>query len=74
MVDTCRIRNMKQYELGRKNLEAVRTYFSTHLCATNVECSKALGLSVFSVGRHVKEIRNDWCGEHAPKETGARGE
>lgn len=47
-------------EVGRKNREDVRFYFMTHLCATNVECSKALGLNIMVVGRDVKAIRAEW--------------
>jgi hypothetical protein len=49
-----------QLELGRANLERVRTYFNEHLCATNQECARALGLGVMAVGRHVKTIRDEW--------------
>ncbi len=49
-----------QLELGRANLERVRTYFREHLCATNRECAQALGLGVMAVGRHVKTIRDEW--------------
>lgn len=52
--------NTKQVELGRNNLDRVRSFFQTHLCATNRECSKVLGLSVEAVGRHVKTIRGEW--------------
>lgn len=44
-------------EVGKKNLTAVRAYFASHLCATQRECSKALGLDVMAVNRHVKTIR-----------------
>ena len=53
-------RNWKRVELGQENLKAIRAYFAKHLCATNVECSKALGISVFAVGRHVTTIRSEW--------------
>ncbi|MDQ0996932.1 hypothetical protein QFZ34_002114 [Phyllobacterium ifriqiyense] len=49
--------NHKQIAVGQDNLSAVLNYFKTHLCATNVECAEALGLSVMAVGRHVKTIR-----------------
>lgn len=49
-----------QLELGRANLERVRTYFREHLCATNRECAQALGLGVMAVGRHVATIRAEW--------------
>lgn len=52
--------NWKQAELGHANLEAVRNYFRNHLCATNRECAAALRLSVYAVGRHVKNIRAEW--------------
>ncbi len=52
--------NWKQVDLGAANLAAVRAYFSSHLCATNIECSIALGISVFAVGRHVRTIRAEW--------------
>jgi hypothetical protein len=53
-------RNWKQIDIGQANLEAVREYFRTHLCATNRECAAALGLSVYAVGRHAKTIRAEW--------------
>jgi hypothetical protein len=53
-------RNWKQVDIGQANLEAVREYFRTHLCATNRECAAALGLSVYAVGRHAKTIRAEW--------------
>lgn len=49
------------YDIGRTNLEQVREFFASHLCATNRECAAALGLSVFAVGRHVRTIRSEWC-------------
>ena len=52
--------NWRGIEQGRRNREAVRAYFSTHLCATKVECAKELGLSVMAVGRHVEAIRAEW--------------
>ncbi len=52
--------NYKQVELGDKNLEAVRIFFGEHLCATQNECARVLGLSVMAVNRHVKEIRKEW--------------
>lgn len=48
------------HEIGRRNLERVREYFRAHLCATNVECAEAIGLSVEAVGRHVATIRSEW--------------
>jgi hypothetical protein len=47
-------------ELGDINQRRVEQFFRDHLCATNVECSKALGLGVMAVGRHVKTIRQTW--------------
>jgi predicted ArsR family transcriptional regulator len=52
--------NSTQIELGEENREAVRKFFSTHLCCTQVECAKALGLSSMAVNRHVKAIRAEW--------------
>lgn len=49
-----------QLELGRANLERVRAYFREHLCATQRECSTALGLSIMAINRHVKTIRGEW--------------
>ena len=48
------------HEIGRNNLEAVRGFFATHLCATQVECARALGLSVMAINRHVRTIRSEW--------------
>lgn len=47
-------------EIGRKNREAVREWFRTHLGGTQVECAADLGLSVMAVNRHVKAIRREW--------------
>lgn len=52
--------NHAQIELGRENFEAVRKWFSDHLCGTQVECAKALGLSAMAVNRHVRTIRSEW--------------
>lgn len=52
--------NHKQVKLGEDNLSAVRKYFATHLCAKQVECAEALGLSVMAVNRHVETIRAEW--------------
>ena len=46
--------------MGDANRAAVREFFVTHLCATQRECSKALGLSIMAVNRHVKKIRREW--------------
>lgn len=54
-------------ELGAANLEAVRTFFATHLCASQVDCVKALGLSPMAVNRHVKTIRSEWKNSEAEK-------
>lgn len=48
------------HEIGRQNRERVRRFFKTHLCATNRECSAAIGMSVEAVGRHVMAIRAEW--------------
>lgn len=48
------------YNIGLNNLERIRAFFASHLCATNVECGEALGISVEAVGRHVKKIRAEW--------------
>lgn len=48
---------------GCKNRERVRDYLARHLGATNVECSRALGLSAEAVGRHVADIRAEWLAE-----------
>lgn len=45
---------------GLKNLRNVRRFFEAHLCATQAECAKALGLSVMAVNRHVRAIRSEW--------------
>lgn len=49
-----------QQELGEENYRRVREYFRTHLCATQRECSEALGLSIMAVNRHVARIRDGW--------------
>lgn len=48
------------YAIGRDNLEAVREFFVTHLCCTQIECAKALNLSQCAVNRHVKTLRSEW--------------
>lgn len=52
--------NADRIQLGLSNREAVRAFMASHLCATQQECAKALGLSVMAVNRHVKEIRLEW--------------
>lgn len=46
--------------IGHENREAVRKFFAEHIGCTNVECAKALGLSVMAVGRHIKTLREEW--------------
>lgn len=48
------------HKIGKENLRKVKKYFKEHLCATQLECSQAVGLSVFAVGRYVKRIRAEW--------------
>jgi DNA invertase Pin-like site-specific DNA recombinase len=48
------------YQLGEDNYYMVREYFRTHLCATQVECARSLGLNKMTVNRHVKRIRAEW--------------
>lgn len=52
--------NHKQVELGEENREAVRKWFACHLCGTQRECAKDLGLSDMAVNRHVRAIRAEW--------------
>ena len=49
-----------QVALGEENREAVRQFFADHLCCTQAECAKALGLSAMAVNRHVRAIRAEW--------------
>ncbi len=58
--DEKRPRGYLAKEQGKRNMEMIREFFASHLCATNEECSKALGLSVFAVGRHARKIRAEW--------------
>ena len=46
--------------IGYENRERVRAYLQNHIGATNIECGAALGLSVYSVGRHIKALRREW--------------
>ncbi|QWY83754.1 hypothetical protein [Rhizobium phage RHph_X3_15] len=54
------VRNWKAVEVGRTNLDRVRQFFQTHLCATQRECAEELNLSLMAVNRHVKTIRAEW--------------
>ncbi len=47
-------------QIGHDNREAVRAFFIAHIGCTNKECAKAIDLSVFSVGRHIKTLRKEW--------------
>lgn len=49
-------------DIGRRNFQMVREYFEAHLCATQRECSAALGLGHMAVHRHVQKIRSEWKG------------
>jgi len=51
----------KQIELGKTNREAVRAYFATHLCATQVDCARDTGIGIMAVSRHCRAIRAEWC-------------
>jgi DNA-binding Lrp family transcriptional regulator len=53
--------NWRQIDLGDANLDVLRRFFREHLCATQVECAEALGLSTMAVNRHVRTIRAEWC-------------
>ena len=46
--------------IGDNNRDRIKTYMLEHIGATNVECSKAIGLSVMAVGRHIKGMRAEW--------------
>lgn len=46
--------------IGDENHRRIRLFFETHLCATQVECARELGLSPLAVNRHVKRIRKEW--------------
>jgi len=48
-------------KIGHENREAVRQFFTSHIGCTNIECAKALGLSVFAVGRHIATLREEWA-------------
>lgn len=48
-------------KIGHDNREAVRRFFADHIGCTNVECAKALNLSVMAVGRHVATLRKEWA-------------
>lgn len=52
--------NWRGVEEGEKNRRAVREWFAAHLCGTQTECAKELGLSAMAVSRHVREIRAEW--------------
>lgn len=74
--DYCPCQNVVQapfpspgYRVGHDNREAVRAYFLSHVGCTNVECASALGLSVMTVGRHVKTLRQEWA-NRSPSPTG----
>ena len=43
--------NWRQIDLGDANLDVLRRFFREHLCATQVECAEALGLSTMAVNR-----------------------
>lgn len=47
--------------IGHENRERVRRFFAEHIGCTNVECAKALDLSVMAVGRHVATLRTEWA-------------
>lgn len=55
-----RLRNWRGVEEGEKNRKAVRAWFAAHLCGTQAECAKELGLSVTAVSRHAQQIRAEW--------------
>ncbi len=52
--------NHKQVKLGEDNRDAVREWFTLHLCGTQRECAQDLGLSAMAVNRHVRAIRSEW--------------
>ena len=46
--------------IGYDHREQVRAFFASHIGCTNIECGKAIGLSVYSVGRHIAKLRKEW--------------
>lgn len=46
--------------IGEDNRDRIREFFRTHIGCTNRECGKALNVSEFTIGRHIKEIRKEW--------------
>ena len=46
--------------IGDNNRDRIKTYMLEHVGATNVECGRALGLSVMAVGRHIKGLKAEW--------------
>ena len=53
--------NYKRVQVGQNNLAAVRAFFKAYPCATNIECSNSLGITVNAVGRHVRTIRSEYA-------------
>lgn len=50
----------KQIEVGEENFRRIKKFFQQNLCATQRECADALNLSVMTVNRHTKKIREEW--------------
>lgn len=59
---------MNSNTVGRANRTAVYEYFAKHLCHSNKDAAKALGLSPLAVGRHAQAIRSGWRPEGVEKD------
>jgi hypothetical protein len=48
--------------VGLEYHERIRTYFQTHLCASQKQCARDLGIDISTVRKHVALIRAEWRG------------
>lgn len=46
--------------VGAEYHERIRTYFRTHLCASQKQAARDLDMDISTVRKHVALIRNEW--------------
>lgn len=46
--------------VGAEYHERIRTYFATHLCASQKQAARDLDMDISTVRKHVALIRNEW--------------
>lgn len=51
------------HAVAAHNMQVIRAWFIAHPCASNLDASRALGLSNDCIGRYARRIRAEWAGK-----------